>query len=141
MDTSATYSGTGGLVVRTVTGGGALPVSDATVTVLGSDRQNRGVERTVMTNQSGQTPKLSLPAPDANNSRSPGLASPYATYDILATKEGYFVHQALRVPIFAEITAIQTLEMIPRSFGGSPQDAPRGVDSVTEREPFGMREE
>lgn len=141
MDGSDTYVSSGGLVVRTVTGGGALPVADATVTVFGSDSMNKEVERTVKTGESGQTPRLTLPAPSAANSRAPGLASPYATYDVLATKEGFFVHQALRVPVFADITAIQTLEMIPRSFGGVASDAPRGVDSVTEQEPFGRKEE
>lgn len=141
METDKTYESVGYLIVRTVTAGGALPVEAANVSIIGADTQNKNIRITLLTDNRGQTPKTELPTPAASLSRLPGETAPYATYHIVAEKNGFYVAQALGVPIFENITAIQTLVLIPTSFLGDASIYPNVLDMVEETEPFQERGE
>ena len=130
------YDSTGNLIVRTVTAGGALPLAGANVTIMGADPQNQDVHLHFLTDQSGNTTKIPLKAPEASLSQSPGRVVPYATYHLIAEKEDYFIHEALKVPVFAGITAVQTLEMIPKGYRNGYSNIPQIVRPIEETEPF-----
>lgn len=65
------------------------------------------------------TPKLSLPAPPANEANSPGNNTPYSTYNIDVSQNGYYSHTYQNVPIFDRITALQPVELVPLSANGT----------------------
>ena len=136
METDKTYHTLGSLIVRAVTAGGALPVEDANVSIIGADAENKNVRITLKTDNSGQTMKTDLPTPAAALSRTPGKIAPYATYHIVVEKPGYYVGQALGVPVFENVTAIQTLVLIPTGHLGDASAYPNVLDMVRETEPF-----
>ncbi len=113
MSDSPSMPGEGRLVVRVRTGDGALPIPGATVTVRGTDPESRSYIRTAMTDKSGLSPIFTLAAPDAASSLLPGARRPYALYDILVVKPGYYRHENLGVPIFDGILSTQGASMIP----------------------------
>ena len=128
MPQTQPYTEYGSLVVRAVTAGGALPVEGANVTVSGAEQANRDVRFNSLTNQSGQSERLTLPAPSAALSRTPGNVAPYATYDITVQKDGYYLHKSFGVPVFADIVSVQTVELIPQSYSGGADGAPNTFD-------------
>ncbi len=113
MADSPKLTGEGRLVVRVRTGDGALPIPGATVTVRGSDPENASYIRTAVTDTSGISPVFTLAAPSAAASLSPGARQPYALYDILVVKPGYYRHENLSVPVFDGILSTQGASMIP----------------------------
>lgn len=125
------YTATGSLIVSVFTAGGALPVPDALVTVRFSDQANSGVLTVLYTDQSGNTPRITLPAPPAAASESPGNAVPYAKYNIEVDKEGFYPRSFSEVPVFADTTSIQPVNLLPVSeYEG--QSTPPGDMNVTE---------
>ena len=136
METATSYQTLGSLIVRAVTAGGALPVEDANVSIIGADAENKNTRITLKTDNRGQTPKTVLPTPPAALSRTPGAIAPYATYHIVVEKPGFYVGQALGVPIFENVTAIQTLVLIPTAHSGDTSLYPNVLDMVGETEPF-----
>ena len=133
---ATTYDGTGHLQVWAVTARGALPVEGAVVTVAGADPRTRDLRITQTTYNVGKTEELPLPAPAASLSLVPGNMTPYATYDITVEKDGYYLHQALNVPVFDRVVSVQTAEMIPRSYTGGAAEVPKVVDITNENMPF-----
>lgn len=109
------YTSSGALIVSVFTAGGALPIADALVTIKASEKENSGVLSVIYTDQSGNTPKISLPAPPASESESPGTDKPYATYTIDVDKENFYPRQFTNVPIFANTTSIQPVNLVPKS--------------------------
>ena len=113
------YTASGALVVSVFTASGALPVSNALVTIRSSEKEDSGVFSVLVTDQSGNTPKIVLPTPPSSESESPGNKKPYATYTIEVDKEGYYPRQYINVPIFANTTSIQPVNLVPSSeYGG-----------------------
>lgn len=108
-------SGIGYLTVRVTTAGGAIPLEGATVVVRGNTPEDSGVRYTQRTNRDGKTQKMPLPAPPASTSGAPGNGTPYSTYNIDVSREGYYSHTYQNVPIFDRITALQPAELIPLS--------------------------
>lgn len=128
---SPNYSTTGTLIVAVSAASGALPIEGALVTVKGSTNDNAGVLSVVTTDRSGRTPRITLPAPPAAESESPGVEKPYATYNVDVDKEGYFPKSFTNVPLFAGTTSIQPVNLIPLTeYGGAAQDP--GRNNVTE---------
>ena len=110
----------GELIIRVVSGGVAFPVEGALVTV--SSREDEegggGVIYSFRTDESGLTPKISLPAPSGELSLKPTVGiRPYSLYDIKVTKNGFYDSENAGVQIFEGITAIQTFQLIPQSYG------------------------
>lgn len=136
MANTDVYDSTGQLIVRTLTAGGALPVEGVNVTIFGADPQNQNLYFHLITDQSGNTEKINLPTPAASLSQTPGKITPYATYNLIAEKDGFYVHEALKLPVFSQITSVQTVEMIPRGYRGGDEDIPRVLRMIEETEPF-----
>lgn len=113
-------SGEGYLIVQVSTAGGAIPLPDAIVTVRDYDPENGGdvgnVISSMVTDRSGKTPILALPAPARTLSQSPGSAMlPYALYSIDVQTDRYYENYYANVPIFDGIVAVQpaVLQALP----------------------------
>ena len=115
----------GYLIVNVTTARGAIPLENASVTV--SDTQTDGIPVVTVasTDSSGKTPRLALQAPDRGISMQPGTAKPYASYLVEIEKAGYYPVADCNVPIFAGITSIQPVEMIPLAENDSDNVYPR----------------
>ena len=107
------YTATGTLIVSVYTAGGAFPVEDALVIIRGSEQNSSGVLSVLYTDQSGNTPRITLPAPPAAESEKPGTDKPYATYNIEVDKENFYPRTFNNVPLFAGTTSIQPVNLIP----------------------------
>ena len=114
MNTSTADIGKGILTVIARTGGGALPIDGAAVTVRPLSEAGSPI-RTVYTDESGRTPPLALNAPPAATSLSPGNARPYAVYEITVEKDGFYTHRNQNAPVFTGVTSMQYAELIPRA--------------------------
>ncbi len=107
------YTSTGTLIVSVYTAGGAIPVEGALVTIRGGEQNSSGVLSILYTDQSGNTPRITLPAPPASESEAPGTEKPYATYNIEVDKENYYPRSFINVPVFAGTTSIQPVNLVP----------------------------
>ena len=117
--------GTGYLIVRAATAGGAIPLEGATVVVRGGTPESSGVIHTRVTDRDGRTERIPLSAPPAGNSEAPDNGTPYAVYQIDVSHPGYLTNTYQNVPIFDRITAVQTAELLPVGIG----DATRFYES------------
>ncbi|MBO5364685.1 MAG: hypothetical protein J6A56_04405 [Clostridia bacterium] len=110
-------TGSGTLVVQVTLARGAVPVEGAKVIVSLADR----VLANLSTDKSGQTEAISLPAPESSLSQTPGGAiRPYSVYHIRISYPGYYVEEAINVPIFDGINSIQPVALVPLPEGISP---------------------
>lgn len=129
-------TGTGYLIVNVSTARGALPLEGASVTVFYDEDGNSSVHSVLTTDVSGKTERLELPAPSRELSEVPGNAKPYSTYTISAKKDGYYTVTNTGVPIFAGITSVQPIEMIPLAEYDSDNVYPRfGLDTTESEAP------
>jgi len=103
----------GYLIVNVSTARGAIPLAGAAVTIMLDEPENSTVFSVLTTDTAGKTDRIELPAPDRTLSEKPGNSKPYATYTLQIDKEGYYSVTNAGVPIFAGITAIQPVEMLP----------------------------
>lgn len=100
---------TGTLRINVRTAEGAAPIADAIVTVT----EDRGGDRALIalrsTNDSGAV-TLTLPAP-ANEPNSRNVAN--AKYAVEVFAPGYLREESVDLPIFADITSVQTFTLVP----------------------------
>ena len=114
----------GRLTVRAQTGG-AYPVSGAIVRIRGADEEISDVNYSLITNLSGNTETITLPAPSIAYSASPNAKEiPFASYDIEITAQDYYPKRIYGVEIFPRTDSIQIVSMIP--IEGSGYGAPTG---------------
>ncbi|MBR6791471.1 MAG: hypothetical protein IKM31_11475 [Oscillospiraceae bacterium] len=106
-------TGTASLIVRTTTAGEALPLEGTLVIISRNIGGGPTLQWMGLTDISGNTVRIPLPAPDEGRSERPGEARPYASYIIQAAKNGYYTAEFRNVPVFAGVTAVQPVEMIP----------------------------
>ena len=108
------YESEGYLQIRAFTAGGALPVPDIRIRVSGIDEANNGVTYSVVTDRSGISEIITLPAPSVQYSLKPnGAEQPYANYNVTATGEGFYPKNISNIAIYSGIKAVLPLEMIP----------------------------
>ncbi len=116
----------GNLTIRTYTAGGGLPVEGVKVKIRGSQETNSHIYHELLTNEDGNTPKLTLPAPDKDYSLAPSSSTPpYSLYDVEVEKNGYYSKKIYGLSIFSGVNSLQLINMIPLSEGGVGQ-FPRG---------------
>lgn len=127
----------GFLTVRAYTAGEALPVEGATVTVRDGGDGLITEEIVRQTGRSGQTEPIALPAPSAMDSQSPSLTRPYAIYDVTVTHPRFYPFRATGVPVFAGITSLQPVNMVPLTRFDSADRKPEGItDTQNEQDLF-----
>ena len=104
----------GTLIINAFSAGGALPIRDTHVRVIGADEENRTVQYSRITDLDGITLPLLLPTPSRELSLSPGAAeSPYALYDVIITSPGYYTKRFYNVAVFDGERTILPVNMIP----------------------------
>ncbi len=107
---SGELTGQGTLVVQVSLAKGAIPVEGARVVISLEDK----VLGEFLTDKSGKTPALTLPAPGRELSQTPGgVIRPYSIYNVRITYPGYYVEEAINVPIFDNINSIQPVALVP----------------------------
>ncbi|MDE6729468.1 MAG: hypothetical protein K2J71_01670 [Oscillospiraceae bacterium] len=106
-------SAEGMLYVVASTADSAYPVPNARVIISSEIDGKTNLNYILRTDESGITPTVTLPAPPASLSQTPGNTKPYAVYDIRIHAAGYFREEAKEVPVFAGITSRQVFPMIP----------------------------
>lgn len=108
-------TGQGSLVVQVTLAKGAIPVSGARVTVSTAGNQSTQIAD-LLTDESGRTAPLLLPAPQSSYSQTPdSVVRPYSNYNIKVEYKGYYTEDAVNVPIFDKINSIQPVSLIPLS--------------------------
>ena len=105
----------GALVVAVTTARGALPIAGATVKVTSSEAQNNDISFSLITDRSGRTEKIYLPAPPARLSQSPGGENVSAIYTVTVQADGFYDFISDRVPVFAGVTSVQPVDLVPYS--------------------------
>ena len=108
----------GFLEVVVKTAGGALPLENARVSIYeylpqGEVGDNGRLLFSLLTDESGKTPRVALPAKDKSLSLTFGNKSPYTVYNIGVSKDGYYNNSYLKVPIFQGVSSIQPVELSP----------------------------
>lgn len=111
--------GRGYLIVSVRAGEGAIPLEGALVTLRGGDATEGDAIASFITDRSGNTPRITLPAPPRINSESPNGGKPYASYSADISLDGYFTNLYTNIPIFDTITSVQTAYLIPLPEDGS----------------------
>lgn len=109
---------------------GTIPIEGATVYVY-TDPSGESEGRllyTLTTDEDGLTETVTLPTPPLSESFSPEAPKPYSTYNVFASKQGFYPTEGRTVPLFPGITSIQPINLIPLSeMPGAP--APLGEDA------------
>lgn len=120
----AANTGGGSLLFMVFTASEALPVEGAAVTVStridGEQREMFGA----VTNQSGETPAATLPAPSKSLSQDEdNEVQPFSLYDATISKDGYTKVILRDIPVFDGVRSIQRVAMIPAENNREVQDA------------------
>lgn len=106
---------------RTYTARGALPVKGARIVVTREIGGKRHVFYTLITDESGQTPIISLPAPPKELSEAPNSpVTPYATYDAQINAAGFDEVLIRSMPIFDGVQSLQRVALVP-ALGQPPE--------------------
>ena len=120
-----------GTLLFQVTGGqGAFPIPNAKVSIVKALTDRLTLSITVLTDESGKTVPISLPAPSKTLSQSPNNGSVYASYEAEVTAEGYLPTEIKNLPIFDGVTTIQPVNLTT-DFGQPPNAA----DEIEDKEP------
>lgn len=114
-------SGSGIIRTEVRTGNNALPVEDAFVVITRSDSGKKELVAALMTNKSGETISVNIPAPDSAVSQN----IPFATVDISTSKKGFQTAVNLDVPVYSGVSSIQPVNLIP---------VPAGADMIPDPE-------
>lgn len=109
--TDTTYTGT--LQISVVSALGMSPISSATVTISYTGDPDSPIE-TLTTDESGQTPAITLEAPPRELSLSPEITEqPYSEYNIQVTAEGFETVLVSGSEILAGEYSLQPIRMNP----------------------------
>ena len=114
------YTGKGGLMVALTHSRGTYPVEGASVSVL--DKNGRVIDREV-TDNSGKTTRLLLPAPSKILSEAPGesYSNVAAFYDLKIEAENFVPVTIKGVPIFDGVNTTQPLDLTYTASAASNQ--------------------
>ena len=119
----------GSVRFRTYTARNALPVEGARVILSKMIGGSRHTFYDIITDSSGLTPVLELPAPSASLSQTPVVTvQPYSLYDAEITAKGFIPVSIRSLPVFEGIISIQRAALVP-SAGTNERE------EITESEP------
>ena len=106
-------TGEGTLIVRVFTSNSASPVEGASVLVSFDGENGEVLVKSMITDRNGETERITLPTVSKQESLSPGIDNPYASYSIRVSAKDYFTIDSVNVPVFDGQEAVQPVEMIP----------------------------
>lgn len=109
----------GSIIVKVYTSNAYIPLADVPVSFfMTNENGKRDLFAFRFTDSSGLTKPLSVPAPDAVQSQSPGnTILPYNSVDIVVTAPGFRSAGANNVQIFAGVETIQEFQLMPEGYG------------------------
>ena len=111
----------GYLRIQAVTSRARVPVENATVTISGAGSGGlRELISVQLTDDSGQTPPVSVETPAAGNSLSPDQAQGWTEVSVSVSHPDYDGILVQSVQIFPGVTTVQDTVLIPR--GSMPGD-------------------
>lgn len=94
----------------------ALPIKGALCVIMRKSNGGYVTLHRLITDISGQTNPVSLPAPSASLSQFPGnTVQPYALYDAEVSAEGYNTVEIKNIPVFEGVLSVQRVAMIPQT--------------------------
>ncbi len=106
--------GTGYLQIEVTTGDGAVPVPKAAVIVTQEIGGQSYLVTMKLTDRSGATDIIPLPAPLAEFSEAPDPSErPFSEYNVTVYKKGFYTVPEVTVPIFDTVKSIQPVPLIP----------------------------
>ena len=121
-----------GTLLFQVTGGqGAFPVEGATITITKALADGVSLSLQAVTDESGKTVPLSLPAPSRALSQAPNGGVVYAAYQAEVSAPNYVTTDIRDLPIFDGITTIQPVNLTT-DIGGQRQNE---VEEIEDKEP------
>lgn len=103
----------GWIKIITRTGNDATPLENVAVTVTSHNGADTVLNYTTITDSSGETERIKLPAPPLTESLGRTGATPYSIYDVNVFLPGYYRQESRNVPIFPGVTSLQKFAMIP----------------------------
>lgn len=113
-DNDENMTGIGGLIVTATTLRGLYPVENAKVTVFTGTKENMNVIAEAVTDISGKTPLIKLPAPSSVYTEAPDPSErPYAYYNIETSADGYIPTGNYNVAVFDKVTSVQNVSLYP----------------------------
>ena len=113
-DNAPDMNGTGYLQVEVTTGDGAVPVPKAAVIVTQEINGQSYLVTMKLTDRSGATDVIPLPAPSASFSEAPDPTErPFSEYNVTVYKKGFYTVPEITVPIFDTVKSIQPVSLIP----------------------------
>lgn len=101
------------LQVRVFTSAAQLPVEGVTVAVTQAASGGAALLATRVTDESGRITPISVPTPARSESLTPGGEQPWSAVNIWADHPNYERILVENVQIFAGVTTLQELELIP----------------------------
>lgn len=113
---------TGNLSIQVTSTLGLIPIKDATIRIANTGTPENTLE-VIQTDSSGQSPQLSLDAPDRGYSETPeSTVQPYSEYNLEITAPGYEPVTVSGTQILAGTDAIQPVEMTPVEVETAPEE-------------------
>ncbi|MBQ9091233.1 MAG: carboxypeptidase regulatory-like domain-containing protein [Anaerotignum sp.] len=120
-----------GTLIFQVTGGqGAFPIPGATILLTKQLNDQQSLSFTILTDESGKTAPISLPAPSRELSQRPGNRIVFATYQAEISAPGYVTTEIIDLPVFDGITTLQPVNLSP-DFGQKTNK----VEEIEDKEP------
>ena len=120
-----------GTLIFQVTGGqGAFPVPTATILLTKQLNDQQSLSFTIVTDESGKSAPVSLPAPSRERSQRPGNGIVFATYQAKISAPNYVTTEIRDLPVFDGITTIQPVSLSP-DFGQKTRE----VEEIEDKEP------
>ncbi len=99
--------------VRAFMSNAQIPLENVAITICSSDGTAIAMR---LTDRSGLTEPVAIPAPDRKNSEAPEKnGTPFTDLILYAWKSGFEQVKASNVQVFAGVTTVQNLEMVPLS--------------------------
>ena len=94
----------------------ALPIKGAVCIIKRKSNGRYVTLHRLVSDISGQTNPVSLPAPSASLSQSPNnTVQPYALYDAEVSADGYNTVEIKNIPVFEGVLSVQRVAMIPQT--------------------------
>lgn len=101
----------GFLQVSVTAGEKAFPLENAVVVITQKALLGQSAVNVSLTDKSGKTPVITLPAPD--NSDKSNANTAFSTYTAEVFLEGFYAVRNENVPIFSKITSLLPVNMVP----------------------------
>lgn len=122
----------GFLIVEVRTASGAIPIEGALVYVYPSGEGENDVLYSLRTNSSGMSERVALATRNKDLSTSPGVKSPFISYNVAVSAPGYYGASKSNVPIFEGVSSILPFDLIPLSENSNPNSfTPDGIGRFT----------